>query len=412
VTLAPLPDRARIVIIGGGAIGCSIAYHLVKEGEKDVLLLEKSGLTHGSTWHAAGLVGQLRSKRNLTRLMQDSVRLYGSLTAETGQEIEWRPAGSLRLASSEARWSELERSVSTGRSFGFEIHAISPSEAQAKFPLIFLGGVVGAVFVPSDGYVDPTGLTMAYAKGARAGGAKLIEGVRVTGIVTKGRRAMRVATDKGTVECEILVNAAGIWADRIGAMAGIDIPAVAVEHQYIVTEKSTEIPRDLPTLRDPDKAFYLKPEVSALAIGGWEPNTIAFGRSGASFDFGRELLTPNFERFEHIALPAAERLPILEKLGIRSLINGPIPISPDGEPILGRVPELDNFLVACGFTSGIAASGGAGRAMAQWIMHGEPEYDLRAFDIKRFRGRHMSDRYEHAIASYHRYYAIQSSDSL
>jgi sarcosine dehydrogenase len=403
-----LPSRARVVVIGGGAVGCSIAYHLVKEGEKDVLLLEKSGLTHGATWHAAGLVGQLRSKRNLTRLMQDSVALYGQLTAETGQETEWKPAGSLRLASSEARWSELKRSVSTARSFGFDIHAVTPAEARKMFPLITLDGIVGAVFVPTDGYIDPTGLAMALAKGARAGGAKLVEGVLVTGIETKGRRATRVVTDKGTVECEVVVNAAGMWADRIGAMAGVKVPAVAVEHQYMVTEKSAEIPKGLPTLRDPDKAFYLKPDVSALVIGGWEPNTVPFGRGGVPFEFGRELLPPNFDRFEQIALPAAERLPILEKLGIRTLINGPIPISPDGEPILGLAPELDNMFVACGFTSGIAASGGAGRAIAQWIVHGEPERDLWAFDVRRFGLHHMSGRYryERAVESYHRYYLI------
>ncbi len=408
MTGVTLPPRARVVIIGGGAVGCSIAYHLTKEGEKDVLLLEKSGLTHGATWHAAGLVGQLRSKRNLTRLMQDSVALYGRLAAETGQATDWKPAGSLRLASSEARWSELKRSVSTARSFGFDIHTVSPAEAQKMFPLITLAGVVGAVFVPTDGYVDPTGLTMAYAKGARSGGAKLVEGVLVTGIETRGRRATRVITDQGTVECEILVNAAGMWADRIGAMAGAKIPAVAVEHQYMVTEKSEEIPKGLPTLRDPDKAFYLKPDVSALAIGGWEPDTIPFGRGGVSFEFGRELLPSNFDRFEQIALPAAERLPILEKLGVRTLINGPIPISPDGEPILGKAPELDNLFVACGFTSGIAASGGAGKAIAQWIVHGEPERDLWAFDVRRFGLHHMSGqyRYERAVESYHRYYLI------
>lgn len=408
MTDVKLPSRARVVVIGGGAVGCSIAYHLIKEGERDVLLLEKSGLTHGATWHAAGLVGQLRSKRNLTRLMQDSVALYGKIAAETGQETEWRPAGSLRLASSEARWSELKRSVSTARSFGFDIHTVSPAEAQKMFPLITLDGVVGAVFVPTDGYVDPTGLTMAYAKGARSGGAKLVEGVLVMGIETKGRRATRVITDKGTVECEILVNAAGMWADRIGAMAGAKIPAVAVEHQYMVTEKSNEIPKGLPTLRDPDKAFYLKPDVSALAIGGWEPNTVPFGRGGAPFEFGRELLPSNFDRFEQIATPATERLPILEKLGVRTLINGPIPISPDGEPILGKAPELDNFFVACGFTSGIAASGGAGKAIAQWIVHGEPERDLWSFDVRRFGLHHMSGRYryERAVEIYHRYYLI------
>ena len=408
MTEASLPDRARIVIIGGGAVGCSIAYHLTGEGEKDVVLLEKSGITHGSTWHAAGLVGQLRSKRNLTRLMQDSVTLYGKLAAETGHETEWKPAGSLRLASSKERWSELKRSVTTARSFGFDIHPVSAEEAKKMFPLISLDGVIGAVFVPTDGYIDPTGLAMALAKGARMRGAKLIERVLVTGIEVRNRRATRIITDRGAVDCEVVVNAAGIWADRIGAMAGVKVPAVAVEHQYMVTEKSAEIPKGLPTLRDPDRNFYLKPDVAALVVGGWEPNTVPFGRGGVPFEFGRELLPSNFERFEQIVMPAAERLPILEKLGIRTLINGPIPISPDGEPILGRAPEVDNIFVACGFTSGIAGSGGAGKAIAQWIVHGEPERDLWAFDIRRFGAHHMSGRYryERAIESYHRYYLI------
>jgi 4-methylaminobutanoate oxidase (formaldehyde-forming) len=403
-----IPERARIVIIGGGAIGCSIAYHLAKEGERDVVLVEKSGLTHGATWHAAGLVGQLRSKRNLTRLMQYSAELYGRLADETGQATDWRPVGSLRLASSAARWSELKRSVTTARSFGFDIHPMSPEEAKKTFSLMSLEGVVGAVFVPGDGYIDPTSLTMALAKGARGGGVKMLEGVRVIGIEVKDRRATRVLTDQGAIACEIVVNAAGMWADRIGEMAGVRVPAVAVEHQYMVTEKSPEIPRDLPTLRDPDKGFYLKPDVGALAVGGWEPNTVPFGRTGVSFDFGRELLASNFERFEQIVVPAAARLPILERLGIRNLINGPIPISPDGEPIMGKAPELDNFYLACGFTSGIAASGGAGRALAQWIVHGEPELDLWAFDVRRFGHHHMSRRYryERAVESYYRYYCI------
>lgn len=404
-----IPSQARIVIIGGGAIGCSIAYHLVKEGERDVVLVEKSGLTHGATWHAAGLVGQLRSKRNLTRLMQYSAQLYGRLDAEAGHATDWRPAGSLRLASSPERWSELKRSVTTARSFGFEIHALSPGEAKNKFPLISLDGVVGAVFVPGDGYIDPSGLTMALAKAARAGGVKIHEGARVVGIEVDARRATRVLTDRGVIACEIVVNAAGMWADRIGAMAGVRVPALAVEHQYMVTEKSAELPPGLPTLRDPDRAFYLKPDVGALVIGGWEPNTVPFGgRDGVPFEFGRELLASNFERFEQIALPAAERIPILERLGVRELINGPIPISPDGEPILGPAPELDNFYVACGFTSGIAAAGGAGRAIAEWIVHGEPELDLWAFDVRRFGHHHMSRRYrnERAVESYWRYYRI------
>jgi sarcosine dehydrogenase len=405
---ALLPSQVRIVVIGGGAVGCSIAYHLAKAGQRDVLVLEKSGLTHGSTWHAAGLVGQLRSKRNLTRLMQYSAQLYGRLETETGQATEWKPVGSLRLASSEERWSELKRMATTARSFDFDLHTLSPKEAREKFPLIAPDGIVGAVFVPNDGSVEPSSLTMAYAKGARAGGVRIVENVLVTGFEADGRRITRVLTDQGAIACEIVVNAAGIWARDVAKMAAVQVPAGAVEHQYLITEKSNSIPPGLPTLRDPDRIFYLKPEPGALAVGGWEKGTPTFGADGVPFSFGRELLQPNQERLEQFVLPAAERLPILNELGIRTVINGPIPISPDGEPIMGLAPERDNFYVACGFTSGIAASGGAGKAMAEWIVEGEPGLDLWAFDVRRFGSHHMSARYlaERSVDSYWRYYQI------
>jgi sarcosine dehydrogenase len=403
-----VPSQARIVIIGGGAVGCSIAYHLAKMGERDVLVLEKSGLTHGSTWHAAGLVGQLRSKRNLTKLMQYSAQLYGQLEAETGQATEWKPVGSLRLAGSEERWSELKRMATTARSFDFELHTLSPKEAEEKFPLIDGKGIVGAVFVPNDGSVEPSSLTMAYAKGARSGGVKIVEGVLVTGFESKGKRITAVVTDRGTINCEIVVNAAGIWARDVAKMAGVQVPAGAVEHQYVITEKSNKVPPGLPTLRDPDNIFYLKPEPGALAIGGWEKGVPTFGRDGVPFSFGRELFGANQDRLEQFMLPAAERLPVLNELGIRTVINGPIPISPDGEPIMGLAPERDNFYVACGFTSGIAASGGAGKAMAEWIVEGEPGLDLWAFDVRRFGQHHMSAKYlaERSVDSYWRYYQI------
>ena len=403
-----LPTQARIVIIGAGAVGCSIAYHLAKAGERDVLVLEKSGITHGSTWHAAGLVGQLRSKRNLTRMMQHSVELYGRLGAEVGQEIDWKPVGSLRIASSKARWSEIRRTASTARSFGFELHLLDAAEAKKLFPYMSTEGVEGAAFIPSDGYIDPSSLTQAMARGATRGGVKIVEGVRVTAITLKDRRVTEVVTDKGTVRCEVVVNAAGIWARDVAAMAGVRVPAAAVEHQYMVTEKTQGLPKTLPSFRDPDKNFYLKPEVGGFAVGGWEDNTVPFGRGGVPFDFGRELFEGNFERFEKIAVPAAERIPLLNELGIRQLINGPIPISPDGEPIIGLAPELDNYYVCCGFTSGIAASGGAGRALAHWILAGEPEYDLWAFDVRRFGPHHIGSRYLHerCVESYHRYYLI------
>ncbi|MSP88667.1 MAG: FAD-dependent oxidoreductase [Alphaproteobacteria bacterium] len=403
-----IPNHARIVIIGGGAVGCSIAYHLAKLGEKDVVLLEKSGLTQGSTWHAAGLVGQLRSKRNLTRMMQYSVELYGKLAAETGQEIEWKPVGSLRLAGSQDRWSELKRAATTARSFDFEMHLVTPKEAIAYFPLLNPAGIVGAAFVPSDGHVEPSSLTQAYAKGARAGGVRIVEGVTVTGFGHKDRRISTVETNRGSIACEIVVNAAGIWARDMARLLGIDLAAGATEHQYMVTAKIPDLPANLPTLRDPDRGFYLKPDVGALAMGGWEPNTKPWGLDGIPAGFGRELFPGNMERFEQILLPAAERLPILGEVGIRTLINGPIPVSADGEPILGLAPQFDNFYLACGFTSGIAASGGAGRALAEWIVAGEPSMDLWAFDARRFGPHHGGQRYlaERMVESYYHYYTV------
>jgi len=403
-------DRhARVVIIGAGAIGCSLAYHLARAGEKDVLVLEKAQITHGCTWHAAGLVGQLRGKKSLTRLMQNSVAVFDRLEAETGQATDWKKVGSLRLASSEARWSEIRRSMQLAKSFGFECHGLSAAEARDKFPYIDPDGVVGAAFIPSDGYVDPYAVTQAFAYAARRNGAKIEEGVCVEDIVVENRRAVGVVTDGGTIGCDVLVNCAGLWAKRIGEMAGVALAAGVVEHQYFVTEKGLDHGDDLPTLRDPDKNFYLKPDVGgAFAIGGWEDGTLGCWEQRAPFDFGRQLFPANMDRLELFALPAAQRLPVLNEIGIKTIINGPIPVSADGEPIMGLAPELDNFFVACGFTAGIAASGGAGEAMANWIMHGDPGLDLWPFDVRRFGAPHAQAQYlqERAIEAYGAYYKI------
>jgi 4-methylaminobutanoate oxidase (formaldehyde-forming) len=401
--------RSRIVIIGAGAIGCALAYSLARAGETDVLVLEKAQITHGSTWHAAGLVGQLRGKRALTRLMQNSVAVFDRLEQETGLVIDWKKVGSLRLAASEARWSEIRRSMQLAKSFGFEAHQLTPAEAKAMFPHIEPQGVVGAAYVPSDGYIDPYALTMAYAAAARRAGIRIEEGVRVTAIPLKGRRALGVVTDHGTISADIVVNCAGYWARRVGAMANVALAAGVVEHQYFVTEKGLDLPANLTTLRDPDKNFYLKPDVGgAFAIGGWEDGAPGCWKQSPPFDFGRELFPANMDRLSLFALPAAERLPILNDIGIRTIINGPIPVSADGEPVMGLAPELDNFFVACGFTAGIAASGGAGEAMANWILHGDPGLDLWPFDVRRFgppqaRAEYLDQR---AAESYAAYYKI------
>ena len=311
------------------------------------------------------------------------------------------------MASSEDRWLEIKRAHGQSRAFGLETELLSPSEAKAVFPYMTTDGVVGAVFIPGDGQIDPSGLTQAYAKGARTDGVTIREGVQVTGMTLKGGRITEVLTDQGPVMCEIVVNAAGLWAREVAAMAGIKVAAGVVEHQYMVTEKSAGISGDLPTLRDLDHKLYVKPEVGGFAVGGWEKRTKALP-GGLPFDFERELLPSNFERFEEIVLPAAERLPILNELGIQNLINGPIPISADGEPVMGPVPDLENLFVACGFTSGIAASGGAGRVMASWIVEGDPGMDLWDFDVRRFAPLQANRSYLHerAVESYARYYAV------
>lgn len=402
-------DRhVHILIIGGGAVGTSLAYHLARAGTKDVLLLEKDRLTHGCTWHAAGLVGQLRGKKNLTRLMQDSVAVFDRLEQETGQVISWKKVGSLRLASSSARWSEIRRSMGQARSFGVECQTLSASEAQSRFPYITTDGIEGAAFIPGDGYIDPYSLTMAYAKGARMQGAKIEEGVCVEGIALEGRRAAGVVTNSGPIGCDILVNCAGLWAKRVGRMAGVELATSVVEHQYFLTEKKLDFDAGLTTLRDPDKNFYLKPDTGAFAIGGWEEGTRGFHRGSPPFSCARELLPANLERLELFAVPAAERLPVLNEIGIQTVINGPIPVSADGEPLIGLAPGLDNFYLACGFTAGIAASGGAGLALSNLILHGDAGMDLWPFDVRRFSAVQAQPRYleKRAIEAYGAYYKI------
>jgi sarcosine dehydrogenase len=340
--------------------------------------------------------------------MQNSVALYRTLERETGQAIDWHEVGSVRLASSAERWSEMKRAATTARGFGFEMALISPKEARDKFPFITLDGVEGAAWVPSDGYVDPSSLAQALAKGARAGGVRIQQETRVTGFEVDRKRISAVLTEKGRISCEIVVIAAGIWSRAVGELMGVRIPAAALEHQYVVTEPMKERNAKLPTLRDPDRNFYLKPEVGGFAVGGWEMGTPSFHAAGVPFDFAQELLPPNMERFEEIALATAGRIPQFGELGFKQLINGPIPVSPDGEPIMGRGTERDNVFVACGFTSGIAAAGGAGRAMAEWILQGTPEMDLWPFDLRRFGDFHAGTHalHERAVHAYGSYYHL------
>jgi sarcosine dehydrogenase len=411
---AGLPQRARIVIIGGGILGCSIAYHLTKMGETDVVLVEQHQLTDGATWHAAGLVGQLRSSRNTTRMLEHSVEMYAGLEAETGQDVDWHQVGSLRLACSPDRVLELKRLATMAKSFGLPMDIISADQAQSLFPLMSTEDVLAAAFLPTDGYIDPASVTQAIAKGARARGAKIHENTRVTTITVEGRQITKVSTNRGDIECEIVVNAAGMWGLEVGRMVGARIPAIAVEHQYVLTGPITEMPaaeiRAMPTLRDPDNLVYYKPDGQGLLVGGYEPNTLAFGESGIPVPFQRKLIDPNLDRFEQLAVLAAKRTPVIERAGIRTVVNGPIPYSADADFVMGKTPELDNFFVASGFLYGIAAGGGAGKMMAEWILDGHPSLDLWPLDVRRFAFHHTTRHfmYPRAVELYGHHYKLSA----
>ena len=383
--MAAFPFHAKTVVIGGGIVGCSTAYHLAREGWKDTVLLEAGQLSGGSTWHAAGLVGQLRSNANITQLLGHSVALYDRLEAETGQATGWKMNGGLRLACTQERWTEVKRQATTARSFGLEMELLSPQEAKKLWPIMDSQDVVGAAFLPTDGQVNPSDITQALAKGARAGGVRIFENTSVTGIETKDGRVSAVLTDQGRIECEVAVNCAGQWANEIGQMAGVTVPLVSVQHQYLITEAIDGMPRDLPTLRDPDRLTYYKEEVGGLVMGGYEPNPISWAEDGIPDKFHFSLLDDNWDHFEPMMELALGRVPALETAGIKQLVNGPESFTPDGNFILGEAPGCRGFFVGAGFNAfGIAAGGGAGKALAEWIAGGQPPYDLWAVDIRRF----------------------------
>ena len=406
------------MIVGGGILGCSIAYWLTKYGERDVVLLEQHKLTDGATWHAAGLVGQLRSSRNTTRMLEQSVEMYRGLEAETGQAVDWHETGSLRLSCSPERTMELRRLTTMAKSFGLPMQIVTPDEAQALFPLMSTTDVVAAAFLPTDGYIDPASVTQAIARGARDRGATILENTRVTSITVDGRRCTSVHTAQGdVVECEMIVNAAGMWGLEVGRMAGARVPALAVEHQYLLSGPiegytPVELGR-MPTMRDPDHLVYYKPDGPGLLVGGYEPDTVAFGTEGIPSPFQRRLFDPNFDRFAQLAELAQKRTPVLEQAGIRSLINGPIPYSADADFVMGRTPELDNFYVATGFLYGIAAGGGAGKMMAEWMLEGRPSLDLWPLDVRRFGFHHTTRHFigPRMVELYGRHYKLAAPGS-
>lgn len=383
--MSDFPNTAKAVIIGGGIVGCSTAYHLAKLGWTDTVLLERKKLTSGTTFHAAGLVGQLRSSANITQLLGYSVDLYNTLEEETGQATGWKMNGGLRLACNEERWTEVKRQATTAHSFGLDMQLLTPKEALELWPLMTIDDVVGAAFLPTDGQANPSDITQSLAKGARMAGASIFEDTKVLSIETENGKVKAVVTDQGRIECEVVICCAGQWSRTLAASVGVNVPLVSVEHQYMVTEAIEGVPSNLPTLRDPDRLTYYKEEVGGLVMGGYEQNPIPWAKDGIPSGFHYTLLDSNYDHFEQLMELSLGRVPAFENVGIKDLVNGPESFTPDGNFILGEAPELTNFYVGAGFNAyGIAAGGGAGMALAEWVHNGEPPYDLWPVDIRRF----------------------------
>lgn len=379
-----LPKSSKVVVIGGGIVGCSTAYHLAKLGVETVLL-ERKKLTSGTTFHAAGLVGQLRTNANITQLLGYSVDLYNKIEEETGLGTGWKMNGGLRLACTQDRWTEVKRQATTAHSFGLEMQLLTPKEALDLWPLMNIDDVIGAAFMPTDGQANPSDITQALAKGARMGGAQIFEDTKVTDIEVENGKIRAVITDQGRIECERVVLCAGQWSRDFAARFGVNVPLVSMEHQYMVTEAIPGMPANLPTLRDPDRLTYYKEEVGGLVMGGYEANPIPWAVNGVPKGFHYTLLESNFDHFEPLMELALGRVPALETIGIKTLTNGPESFTPDGNFIIGEAPELRNFFVGAGFNAfGIAAGGGAGMALAEWVANGEPPFDLWSADIRRF----------------------------
>ncbi|PZQ98004.1 MAG: FAD-dependent oxidoreductase [Cereibacter sphaeroides] len=404
-----LPSHSQFVVIGGGIIGCSTAYHLARDHNAQVLLLEQGKLTSGSTWHAAGLVGQLRSSASITRVLKYSVELYKGLAEETGLETGWKMTGCLRLATNEDRWTEFRRLATTAQSFGIEMHLISPAEVKRMWPLMEVGDLVGASWLPTDGQANPSDIAQSLAKGARMRGVTIAEGVRVTGFRMDGGRITHVETTQGVVACETVVNCAGQWARQVGAMAGINVPLQPVKHQYIVTERIGGLASDAPTIRDPDRRTYFKEEVGGLVMGGYEPNPQPWTTGDVPNDWEFRLFDDDYDHFAQHMEQAIARVPALANVGVKQMINGSESFTPDGNFILGRANECTNMFVGAGFNAfGIASGGGAGWVLAEWAARGEAPLDLWVVDIRRFSDLHRDREWvsERTCEAYGKHYTV------
>jgi 4-methylaminobutanoate oxidase (formaldehyde-forming) len=407
--MAELPTTARAVIIGGGIIGCSTAYHMGKLGWTDTVLLERKKLTSGTTFHAAGLVGQLRTSANITQLLGYSVELYKKLEAETGLQTGWKMNGGLRLACNAERWTEVKRQATTAHSFGLEMHLLTPKEAQDLWPLMTIDDLVGAAYLPTDGQANPSDITQSLARGARMAGVKIFEDTPVTRVIVEDGRIRGVETPFGTIECEKVICCAGQWTRSLAASVGVNVPLVSVEHQYMITEKIEGVTPGLPTLRDPDRLTYWKEDVGGLVWGGYEPNPKPWAINGIPEAFHFDLLTSDYDHYGQFMEDAIARVPALANAGVKQLLNGPESFTPDGNFILGEAPELRNFYVGAGFNAfGIASGGGAGMALAEWAAKGEAPYDLWPVDIRRFGKVHQSTDWvrTRTLEAYGKHYTI------
>lgn len=407
--MVDLPTTARAVIIGGGIIGCSTAYHMGKLGWTDTVLLERKKLTSGTTFHAAGLVGQLRTSANITQLLGYSVELYKKLEAETGLQTGWKMNGGLRLACNAERWTEVKRQATTAHSFGLEMHLLTPKEAQELWPLMTIDDLVGAAYLPTDGQANPSDITQSLAKGARMAGVKIFEDTPVTRVIVEDGRIRGVETPFGTIECEKVICCAGQWTRTLAASVGVNVPLVSVEHQYMITEKIEGVTPNLPTLRDPDRLTYWKEDVGGLVWGGYEPNPKPWAVNGIPEGFHFDLLTSDYDHYGQFMEDAIARVPALANAGVKQLLNGPESFTPDGNFILGEAPELRNFYVGAGFNAfGIASGGGAGMALAEWAAKGEAPYDLWPVDIRRFGKVHHSTDWvrTRTLEAYGKHYTI------
>ena len=394
-----VPTHARAVIIGGGIIGCSTAYHLARLGWADIVLLEQGQLSCGTTWHAAGLVGQLRSQQSMTRLIRYSTQLYSELEAETGLATGWKNCGSLSVARTGDRLTQLRRSAASARAYGVECEIISAREAGERWPAMRTDDLVGAAWLPGDGKANPSDLTQALARGARRRGARILERTQVTAVLAAdgaacGVRWRDAAGGEGETRCDVVVNCAGQWAKAVGRLCGVVVPLHSAEHYYIVTERIDGVRPDLPVLRDPDGFVYFKEEVGGLVMGGFEPDAKPWGMAGIPEPFEFRLLPEDWNQFEILMDNAIRRVPALGNAGVKQFVNGPESFTPDNNFILGEAPELRNFFVGAAFNSmGIASAGGAGLALAEWIVAGEPTMDLWPVDIRRFARFNGNDRW-------------------